>query len=57
MAGFVVATALSIPSAPAECELEFVFVVTQARGQGTGHTLVRDCVGMGRRSGRGGDPA
>ncbi|MGB9415620.1 MAG: GNAT family N-acetyltransferase [Acidobacteriaceae bacterium] len=41
IAGFVVATSLSIPSAPAECELEFVFVVTQARGQGTGHTLVR----------------
>jgi [ribosomal protein S18]-alanine N-acetyltransferase len=41
MAGFVVATALSIPGAPAVCELEFVFVATQARGQGTGRTLVR----------------
>jgi ribosomal-protein-alanine N-acetyltransferase len=41
MAGFVVANALSIPGAPAECELEFVFVVRQARGQGIGRTLVR----------------
>jgi [ribosomal protein S18]-alanine N-acetyltransferase len=41
MAGFVVANALSIPGAPAECELEFVFVATQARGQGIGRTLVR----------------
>ena len=41
MAGFVVANALSIPGAPAECELEFVFVATQARGQGIGRRLVR----------------
>jgi [ribosomal protein S18]-alanine N-acetyltransferase len=41
MAGFVVANALSIPGVPAECELEFVFVATQARGQGIGRTLVR----------------
>jgi [ribosomal protein S18]-alanine N-acetyltransferase len=41
MAGFVVANALSIPGAPAECELEFVFVATQARGQGIGRELVR----------------
>jgi ribosomal-protein-alanine N-acetyltransferase len=41
MAGFVVANALSIPGVPAECELEFVFVATQAGGRGTGRTLVR----------------
>lgn len=41
MAGFVVANALSTPGAPTECELEFVFVATQARGQGIGRTLVR----------------
>ena len=44
MAGFVVANALSIPNAPAECELEFIFVATQARGQGIGRTLVRTVV-------------
>ena len=41
MAGFVVANALSIPGAPAECELEFVFVAPQAREQGIGRRLVR----------------
>jgi ribosomal-protein-alanine N-acetyltransferase len=41
MAGFAVANALSIPGAPTECELEFVFVATQARGQGMGRRLVR----------------
>jgi ribosomal protein S18 acetylase RimI-like enzyme len=40
-ASFVVANALSIPGAPAECELEFVFVAPQAREQGIGRRLVR----------------
>ena len=52
MAGFVVANALSIPSAPAECELEFVFVATQARGQGIGrvHNPLRESEPVIRRS-------
>jgi ribosomal-protein-alanine N-acetyltransferase len=45
IAGFVVATALCVPGsisdAPAECELEFVFVAPEARGQGIGRTLIR----------------
>jgi ribosomal-protein-alanine N-acetyltransferase len=39
--GFVVATALCIPNIPAECELEFVFVSSEARQQGIGRTLVQ----------------
>jgi len=41
MAGFVVATALSIRDTPAECELEFVFVAPEARRQGIGRMLLR----------------
>jgi ribosomal-protein-alanine N-acetyltransferase len=39
-AGFAVATALCIPGAPAECELEFVLVPPETRRQGVGHLLV-----------------
>ena len=38
--GFVVASALSIPGAPAECELEFIFVSSQTRRQGIGRALM-----------------
>jgi [ribosomal protein S18]-alanine N-acetyltransferase len=40
VAGFAVATALLIPGAPAECELEFIFVLPQIRRQGIGRVLV-----------------
>jgi ribosomal-protein-alanine N-acetyltransferase len=38
--GFAVATALSIPQAPAECELEFVLVPPHARRRGIGGSLI-----------------
>jgi [ribosomal protein S18]-alanine N-acetyltransferase len=38
--GFAVATALSIPEAPAECELEFVLVTHHARRRGIGIALM-----------------
>ena len=38
--GFVVATALSIPGTPPECELEFMFVSPQSRRQGIGRMLL-----------------
>jgi ribosomal-protein-alanine N-acetyltransferase len=38
--GFAVAAALSIPEAPAECELEFVLVPPQARRRGIGGALI-----------------
>jgi [ribosomal protein S18]-alanine N-acetyltransferase len=41
IAGFAVATALCVPDTPAECELEFVFVAPEARGQGIGRMLIR----------------
>jgi ribosomal-protein-alanine N-acetyltransferase len=46
--GFAVAAALSIPGAPAECELEFVIVPREARGQGTGSALVRTVLAWAR---------
>jgi [ribosomal protein S18]-alanine N-acetyltransferase len=48
IAGFVVATALCIPDMPVECELEFVFVSTPARGQGIGRTLMQTVFGWAR---------
>jgi [ribosomal protein S18]-alanine N-acetyltransferase len=47
-AGFVVGAALSIPGAPAECELEFVIVPPEARRQGTGSALVRTVLAWAR---------
>ena len=47
-AGFAVATALSIPGAPAECELEFVLVRTQVRRSGIGGMLVHAVLNWGR---------
>jgi [ribosomal protein S18]-alanine N-acetyltransferase len=46
--GFIVATALCIPDIPAECELEFVFVSSEARQQGIGRTLVQAVVAWAR---------
>jgi ribosomal-protein-alanine N-acetyltransferase len=46
--GFVVATALCIPNIPAECELEFVFVSSEARQQGIGRTLVQAVLAWAR---------
>ncbi|MGA9717432.1 MAG: GNAT family N-acetyltransferase [Acidobacteriaceae bacterium] len=46
--GFAVATALSIPGAPAECELEFVLVRPQVRRTGIGGMLVHAALNWGR---------
>jgi ribosomal-protein-alanine N-acetyltransferase len=40
LVGFAVATALSIPGAPMECELEFVLVPPLARRRGIGSALM-----------------
>jgi ribosomal-protein-alanine N-acetyltransferase len=40
LVGFAVATALSIPEAPTECELEFVLVPPHARRRGIGIALM-----------------
>ena len=50
-AGFVVASALSIPAAPAECELEFILVSPQTRGQGVGRVLVNTVSAWARELG------
>jgi ribosomal-protein-alanine N-acetyltransferase len=47
-AGFAVATALFIPGAPAECELEFVLVPSEMRRQGIGHMLVHTILAWAR---------
>jgi ribosomal-protein-alanine N-acetyltransferase len=47
-AGFAVATALCIPGAPAECELEFVLVPPEMRRQGIGHLLVHTILAWAR---------
>src|SRR5581483_7344940 len=47
-AGFAVATGLSIPGAPAECELEFVLVRLQVRRSGIGGMLVHAALNWGR---------
>ena len=46
--GFAVATGLSIPGAPAECELEFVLVRPQVRRRGIGGMLVHAVLNWGR---------
>jgi ribosomal-protein-alanine N-acetyltransferase len=46
-----VATALSIPGAPAECELEFIFVSQQAREQGIGRVLMSAACAWARELG------
>lgn len=48
ISGFAVAAALCIPDTPAECELEFVLVPPQARGQGIGRTLVETVLAWAR---------
>jgi ribosomal-protein-alanine N-acetyltransferase len=48
IAGFVVATALCIPHAAAESELEFVLVPPQARRQGIGRMLVEAVLAWAR---------
>ena len=50
-AGFVVASALSIPGAPAECELEFILVSPQTRGQGIGRVLMNTVSAWARELG------
>jgi ribosomal-protein-alanine N-acetyltransferase len=47
-AGFAVATGLSIPGAPAECELEFVLVRPEVRRSGIGGMLVHAVLNWGR---------
>ena len=46
--GFAVATALSIPEAPAECELEFVLVAPHARRRGIGVALMETVLAWAR---------
>ena len=41
-AGFLVATALCIPGAPAECEIEFVMTAPAARRKGVARALVNN---------------
>ncbi len=48
MAGFAVATGLTIPGAPAECELEFVLVPPQLRRRGIGGMLLHAVLNWGR---------
>jgi [ribosomal protein S18]-alanine N-acetyltransferase len=48
MAGFAVATGLSIPGTPAECELEFVLVHPQVRRRGIGAMLVHAALNWAR---------
>jgi ribosomal-protein-alanine N-acetyltransferase len=48
MAGFAVATGLSIPGASAECELEFVLVDPQVRRRGIGGMLVHAALNWAR---------
>lgn len=40
MAGFLIATALRMPDAVAECELEFLFVAPERRHRGIGRALL-----------------
>jgi ribosomal-protein-alanine N-acetyltransferase len=46
-----VATALTLPDAPSECELELVLVPQQARCRGIGSALVRTILAWARDSG------
>ncbi len=48
LVGFAVATALSIPEAPAECELEFVLVPPHARRRGIGSALMETVLAWAR---------
>jgi [ribosomal protein S18]-alanine N-acetyltransferase len=48
MAGFAVATGLSLDSAPPECELEFVLVRSQSRRRGIGGMLVHAALNWAR---------
>jgi ribosomal-protein-alanine N-acetyltransferase len=51
LSGFAVATSLSLPDAPAECELELVLVPPDARRQGIGSALVHTVLAWARESG------
>jgi ribosomal-protein-alanine N-acetyltransferase len=48
VAGFAVATGLSIPGGPGECELEFVLVQPQIRRRGIGGMLVHAALNWAR---------
>ncbi|HEY3989878.1 MAG TPA: GNAT family N-acetyltransferase [Acidobacteriaceae bacterium] len=48
LAGFVVATALSVPEAPPECELELVLVPAPIRRRGIGRTLIHTVIAWTR---------
>jgi len=51
LTGFAVATALNLPDAPSECELELVLVPQQSRRRGIGGALVRTILAWARDSG------
>jgi ribosomal-protein-alanine N-acetyltransferase len=51
LVGFAVAAALSIPEAPAECELEFVLVPPHARRRGIGSALMETVLAWARERG------
>jgi [ribosomal protein S18]-alanine N-acetyltransferase len=51
LSGLAVATSLSLPDAPAECELELVLVPPHARRQGIGSALVHTVFAWARGSG------
>jgi ribosomal-protein-alanine N-acetyltransferase len=50
LAGFAVATSLTLPDAPPECELEMVLVPPQSRRRGIGSALVRAVLAWARDS-------
>jgi ribosomal-protein-alanine N-acetyltransferase len=51
LAGLAVATALSVPDTPAECELELVLVPAHARRRGIGGMLVQTVLTWARDQG------
>jgi ribosomal-protein-alanine N-acetyltransferase len=51
LAGFAVATALSVPDTPAECELELMLVPAHARRRGIGGMLVQTVLAWARDQG------
>ena len=51
LAGFAVATSLTLPDAPSECELELVLVPQESRRRGIGSALVRTILAWAHESG------
>lgn len=51
LAGFAVATSLTLPDAPSECELELVLVPPRSRRRGIGSALVHTVLVWARDSG------